>query len=182
MRRDVVLVLAVAAFTAACSSGTSTHPATGTTTSGAVAAPAIPAAATPTKAGPGAPQTLNYSGGTATITVLKVVDPAKPTQGTESAGLRDVAVQIRIVGNGPKVFTSGMMSTLHGLDADGQHLNIHAGWPTSAGPELDVVGGVSVASGDTESGFVTFEVPTGAKLTRVQYTPPGGAMVEWTVG
>jgi len=131
--------------------------------------------------GLGTSQTLKFSGGAATMAVLKVVDPAKPTQGTEKTGFRDVAVQIKITGNGPATFTSGTMITLLAFDADGQNLEKHIYWSTSAGPELDALTGVTVAPGDTQSGFVTFMVPTGAKLARLQYTPPGGSMVEWTL-
>lgn len=165
----VVLLLA------GCSS--SSKPAA-TSSSTATSAPAAAPASHP---GLGTSQTLKFAGGTATMTVLKVVDPVTPTNGAETAGLRDVAVQVRFVGNGPATFTSGMMSTLHGFDANGQAIEMHAEWPTSAGPELDVVAGVSVAAGDTQQGFITFEVPTGAKLARLQYTPSGGSMVEWTL-
>lgn len=146
---------------------------TSVATSATVTAPA-------THPGLGAPQKLIFSGGTAAMTVLKVVDPATPTEGKEAPGIRDVAAQIRIVG-GTGTFTSGPMYTLQGFDANGQRLTKHVDWPTSAGPELDALTGVTVAAGDTQSGFVTFEVPAGAKLARIQYTPPGGAAVEWTV-
>jgi hypothetical protein len=129
----------------------------------------------------GTPQTLKYAGGTATMTLLKLIDPVTALHGTEGPGKRDVAVQVRIVGNGPAPFASGLMTTLHVFDAAGQRLGFHADWPTSAGPELDVVGGVNVAAGDTESGFVVFVVPVRAKAARFQYTPPGGSMVEWTL-
>lgn len=163
---------------AGCSSSASkptTEP--GSTVPASVATSPTPA----THPGLGTAQKLTFSGGTATMTVLKVVDPAIPTQGKEDPGMRDVAVQIRIVGNGPATFTSGTMLTLRAYDADGQDLEKHVGWDTSAGPELDALSGVTVAAGDVQSGFVSFIVPTGAKLVRVQYTPTGGQMVEWTV-
>lgn len=184
MRRTVLPAAVLALTLAACSSSTSkpASPGTASTTSpGAVAAAATPAAGAAKHAVLGTPQTLKFTGGTATMTVLTVVDPAKPTQGSEKAGIRDAAVQIRIVGNGPAVFTSGAMITLQGFDAAGQRLQKHLAWPTSAGPELDALTGVTVAAGDTEQGFVVFEVPDGAKVARLQYTPPGGAMVEWAL-
>lgn len=181
MRRTVLPVAVLVLTLAACSSSTS-KPATTPTSAAGVAGPATPAATSvAAHPGLGTPQTLKYAGGTATMTVLTVVDPAKPTQGSEKAGIRDVAVQIRIVGNGPAAFTSGAMITLQGFDAAGQRLQKHLAWPTSAGPELDALTGVTVAAGDTEQGFVAFEVPDGAKVVRLQYTPPGGTMVEWTL-
>lgn len=179
MRRATIaaaLGAGVVLLLAGCSSSSKPAASTpaGTTASAPVAAPA-------SHPGLGTPQTLKYTGGTATMTVLKVVDPAKPTQGTEEPGFRDVAVQIRIVGDGPKTFTSGAMVTLSAFDANGQSVEKHVEWPTSAGPELDALIGVTVAAGDTQSGFVVFEVPPGAKLARLQYTPPGGPMVEWAL-
>lgn len=184
MRHARVAVAAVAGASlllAGCSNGTSKPTPAATSQAAAVAGAATPAPAAPKRAGLGVAQKLTFSGGTATMTVLKVVDPATPTEGKEAPGIRDVAVQIRIVGNGPATFASGAMITLAGFDADGQRLQKHVDWPTSAGPELDALTGVTVAAGDMQSGFVTFEVPTGAKLARIQYTPPGGAAVEWTV-
>lgn len=174
----VVLLLAGCSSSskpAAAPSGTAPAATSSASTSAASPAPA-------THPGLGVSQTLKFSGGTATMTVLKLVDPAKPTQGAEKTGFRDVAVQIKITGNGPAAFTSGTMITLLAFDADGQNLEKHIYWSTSAGPELDALAGVTVAPGDTRSGFVTFMVPTGAKLARLQYTPPGGSAVEWTVG
>lgn len=178
MRRTFVLTVSVLAL-AGCSSSSKPAASTPAGTTGTTAS--APAAAPASHPGLGASQTLKFAGGTATMTVLKVVDPVTPKNGSEPAGIRDVAVQVRIVGDGPAAFTSGLMSTLHGFDANGQAIDVHAEWPTSAGPELDVVTGVSVAAGDTQSGFITFEVPTGAKLARLQYTPPGGPMVEWAL-
>lgn len=169
----VVLLLA------GCSS--SSKPAASAPAGASSSAASAPAAAPASHPGLGASQKLTFSGGTATMTVLKVVDPAKPTQGSEAAGIRDVAVQIRIVGGGPATFTTGTMITLRAFDANGQDLEKHVAWSTSAGPELDALSGVTVAPGDVASGFVTFMVPTGAKLARLQYTPPGGSMVEWAL-
>lgn len=165
---------------AGCSSSKSVAVSSGNTPAGV--ATSATAAAPAKHPGVGVPQTLKFSGGTATMTVLKVVDPVIPTQGKEDPGMRDVAAQIRIVGNGPGTFTSGTMITLLAFDANGQNLEKHIDWSTSAGPELDALTGVTVAAGDTRSGFVTFIVPTGAKVARIQYIPPGGSAVEWTVG
>lgn len=163
---------------AGCSSSKSAAVSSGNTPAGvATSATTVAPAKHP---GVGVPQNLKFSGGTATMTVLKVVDPATPTQGKEGPGIRDVAVQIKVVDNGPAVFRTGTMALL-AFDADGQNLEEHSEWPTSAGPELDTINGVNAAAGDIQSGFVTFMVPTGAKLARLQYTPPGGAAVEWTL-
>lgn len=180
MRRT--LILAAAALALAGCSSSSKPAATGTIgDAGSTHGSTAPAPVAQSHAALGTPQTLKFSGGTATMTVLKLVDPAKPTQGKENPGIRDVAVQIKFVDNGPATFTSGTMITLLAFDASGQNLEKHVEWSTSAGPELDALTGVTVAAGDTQSGFVTFMVPTGAKLARLQYTPPGGAMVEWTL-
>jgi len=181
MRRTPTIAAAAVVLALAGCSSSSKPAAAGTAASISVAGSATPAPSAPSHPGLGTSQTLKFTGGTATMAVLKLVDPAKPTQGTEKTGFRDVAVQIKITGNGPATFTSGAMITLLAFDADGQNLEKHIYWSTSAGPELDALAGVTVAPGDTRSGFVTFMVPTGAKLVRLQYTPPGGSMVEWTL-
>lgn len=174
--RTATVGAGVALLLAACSSSTST-PAASSPAGVATTAPAAPA----THPGVGASQTLKFAGGTATMAVLKLVDPAMPTQGKENPGIRDVAVQIKVVDNGPAAFRTGTMMLL-AFDADGQNLEEHSEWPTSAGPELDTITGVNAAAGDTQSGFVTFMVPTGAKIARLQYTPPGGTAIEWALG
>ena len=179
--RNTITAAAALLLLAGCSSSTSKATAASSSTAPtSVATSAAPVPPVPAHAGLGTPQKLTFTGGTATMTVLKLVDPAKPTQGKEAPGIRDVAVQIRLVG-GNGTFASGPMYTLQGFDASGQRLQKHIDWPTSAGPELNTRTGVTVAAGDTEQGFLTFEVPTGAKLTRIQYVPPGGPAVEWTL-
>lgn len=170
-------VAGVVLLLAGCSS--SSKPAATAPAAASSTAVSAPAAAPASHASLGTPQTLKFSGGTATMTVLKVVDPAKPTQGHEDPGVRDVAVQLKFVNSGPGTFATGTMMTLLAFDADGQILEEHSDWPTSAGPELNTIIGVNAAAGDTQSGFVTFIVPAGAKLARLQFTPPGGSMVEW---
>lgn len=179
--RTAPAVLGVLLTLAGCSSSISKPAATSNAAAPATVTTSTPAPAAPAHPGLGVSQNLKFSGGAATMTVLKLVDPAKPTEGKEAPGIRDVAVQIRIVGD-TGAFKSGPMYTLQGFDADGQALKKHIVWPTSAGPELDTLTGVTVAAGDTQSGFVVFMAPTGAKLARLQYTPPGGSAVEWTLG
>jgi len=192
MRRTALPVTAVAAVLtlAGCQSTTTvnTTPAnTGAAQAAATtgkAAPATPAPA-PKKAGVGSTIVLKgeKDGDVLEVTLVKVVDPAKSTNEyiTPDAGKRYVAVQLRIVNKGSAVYSDDPQMETKAKDALGESFDIDFA-DTTAGVSMD--SGLNLAPGDTALGFLTFQVPTGQKITQVQYSSGlfGGSVAQWMVG
>ncbi|MFE3197574.1 DUF4352 domain-containing protein [Embleya sp. NPDC059237] len=143
---------------------------------GASAAPATQAAAAPTSTRPSAPpaakvgDTLtltNAKGVPVDVTLVKLVDPASSSNQylKPKAGNRYVAIQWKIVNSGDQPITDTPNFGSHLIDADGQQFGSSFG-ETSAGPAFP--SSVSIPPGGVRLGFVTYEVPTAAKITTIQ--------------
>lgn len=104
----------------------------------------------------------------ADVTVLKVVDKAKGADEftTPDAGKRFVAVQFRITNTGSKAYDDSPSNGAKVVDTEGQGFDSSIA-DTKAGPSFP--GEVNLAPGATAKGFITFEVPKGAKLDKVQF-------------
>ncbi|WP_055591251.1 DUF4352 domain-containing protein [Streptacidiphilus griseoplanus] len=104
----------------------------------------------------------------ADVTVLKVVDHAKGADEftTPESGKRFVAVQFRIRNTGSKAYNDSPSNGAKVLDTEGQGFDASFS-DTTAGPSFP--GDVTIAPGGTAKGFITFEVPKGAKLDKVQF-------------
>ncbi|MFI6986047.1 DUF4352 domain-containing protein [Embleya sp. NPDC050154] len=138
------------------------------------AAPATQAA--PTSAKPAAPaaakvgDTLtltNTKGVPVDVTLVKLVDPASSSNQflKPKAGNRYVAVQWKIANNGDAPITDTPNFGSHLIDTDGQQFGNTFG-ETSAGPAFPP--SVSIPPGGSRLGYVTYEVPTGSKITTIQ--------------
>jgi Domain of unknown function (DUF4352) len=118
------------------------------------------------------------------VTLVKLVDPVKSTNEfmTPTAGKRFVAVQMRIVNVGTKVFTDDPMSGTQAKDGDGQVFDAsYMPLDTEVGQQMD--SGLTLAPGEKTLGVMTFEVPAGVKLVTVEYTNNSfvGHAVQWTL-
>lgn len=118
------------------------------------------------------------------VTLTKVVDPSTPTNeySKPDAGKRFVAVQLRITDKGQVAYSEDPQILAKVKDALGQVYSADFGTDTTAGPSMD--SGLNLAAGDSTLGFLVFQVPTGQKITRVQYTLSmlGGSVAQWTIG
>jgi len=159
--------------------GTSAAPAAHTSAKGA---PATSAA--PKKAGVGSTIDLKSSDGAAIqVTLVKIVDPAKPANqylGPDD-GKRFVAVQLRIVNKGTVTYSDDPLAETSAKDALGESFDVDFS-DTAAG--VSMTSGLDLAAGDTALGFLTFQVPTGQKITQLQYSAGlfGKSVAQWTVG
>jgi uncharacterized protein DUF4352 len=104
----------------------------------------------------------------ADVTVLKVVDNAKGADEytTPESGKRFVSVQFRIRNTGGKAYNDSPSNGAKVLDTEGQGFEASFS-DTAAGPAFPA--DVTIAPGGTAKGFITFEVPKGAKLDKVQF-------------
>lgn len=173
------------AVLAGCSSGKITTSPVSTASPPAVSAPASPAAgATSTSAtattAPVSAQvgdTLNLSGNDTgslmAVTVTRVVDPAAAANvfGSPSPGNRLVAVQFQLKNVGTAVYSDSPSNGAQLIDSRGQIYNSFIG-DTNAGPSLPSI--AHIAPGDTALGYITFQVPLGTSVAKVQFTLSSG--------
>jgi hypothetical protein len=188
MRKTIATAMLALATTACSSNAASPQTVTTTTTQATTTTtenPKPPATTTAKKSAIGVPATVKAANGAvAEVTIVKVVDPATATggYGPAPAGQHYEAIQLKILNKGPGRFDDSPMYGVRGADSKGEDLNIQAGMPVTSGAALDVLAGVKLGEGDTALGYVTYKVPNGEKITRIQYTPTGGSTGEWALG
>ncbi|PNG21753.1 hypothetical protein C1J00_12990 [Streptomyces cahuitamycinicus] len=107
------------------------------------------------------------------VTVVKVVDPARAENdfSTPDAGKRFVAVQFRLKNTGTAAYSDSPSNGARLVDAQGQSFD-PTYEDTAAGPGFP--GSVTAAPGDSVLGFITFEVPVGSRIAKVQFTMSSG--------
>jgi hypothetical protein len=172
--------LVLFALLVGCSTGkitTGPAPTPSTVTSPPAASASNPAS--PTTAAPRAQvgDTLNLagtdSGSRMAVTVTRVVDPATAADefSTPSPGNRLVSVQFRLKNIGTTVYSDAPSNGAEAIDSNGQG---YSAWiaGSAAGPSFPGI--VHLAPDDTALGYVTLQVPNGAKVAKVQFTLSSG--------
>jgi hypothetical protein len=181
VRRSVLVLIPLVLLAAGCAStGTiSTTPVTAGT--GAAAASTAPAKA----AGLGDTVAIEgFNGEHIALTLVKVVTDAKGADEftSPSAGKHFFAVQVRIVNTSKSVvYSDSPDNGMVAKDGAGQQFQTDVASIT-AGPGF---GSVKLAPGDTALGYEVFQVPTGDKVTKVQYTIDSGmgsGTAQWSLG
>lgn len=159
------IVTAASGPTSAAGAGQSPTAASAPTSSASKAAPA--------KVGSAIVLTGQGSGEKLTVTLVKMVDPAKSTDQfmQPSAGHHYVSVQLRLVNSGTVAYGDSPGNGARLVDADGQQFDPTIA-TTAAGPDFG--GHVNVAPGATALGVITYEVPDGAKPEQFQFTLDSG--------
>ena len=127
--------------------------------------------------------TLKVSNGTqaAAVTLVKVIDPAAGADQftTPNAGDRFVGVEITIDAiNG--TLTGDANSDVVVIGSDNQTYT--ADFDSIAGCTNFNNGEFTVAAGDTSTGCVTYQIPTGITVSKVQFIPDGGVLPGVTAG
>ncbi|MFF2045821.1 DUF4352 domain-containing protein [Kitasatospora sp. NPDC058170] len=202
-RRTAALLLGAALVTlsaTACSStaGTTvaTEPKQTAAAGSAAGAAATPAESKPAESKPAdAPKAAAKLGDTialkgmdkgitADITTVKVVDPAESSNEylKPEAGKRYVAVQFQIKATGTQAYSEMPWSSAKVVDTQGQSYGPSLA-ETKAGPTFQTP--TNIAAGETGKGFVTFEIPTDAKLDKVQFALDNGfakQVGQWKIG
>ncbi|MFE2415125.1 DUF4352 domain-containing protein [Kitasatospora sp. NPDC059408] len=196
-RRSAALLLGAALITltaTACNStGTTvsteakqTAPAAAGTSAGAPAASSKPADAPKAPARIG--DTIALKGmdkaNTADVVAVKVVDPAESANEylKPADGKHYVAVQFQIKATGAQAYGEVPASSAKVVDTQGQAYGPNLE-ETKAGPAFQTP--TNIAPGETGKGFVTFEVPDGVKLDKVQFALDNGfanQVGQWKVG
>lgn len=168
--RTAAAGLLLLAALAACKSTTSTV--STTVVSGSAAASA--AASAPVKAaGLGDTITVSgFNGEKLTVTLVKVFPDAKGADEftTPAAGKVFYAAQLRIVNAGAKAYSDSPDNSVVLKDASGQQFQSDLASVT-AGQSF---GSVNIAAGDSVLGVVVFQVSSGDKPVKLQFTPDSG--------
>jgi hypothetical protein len=102
------------------------------------------------------------------VTVVKIVDNAQGEDEftTPDSGKRFVAVQFKFKNTGKKAYSDSPENGAKVFDAQGQSYDTDFN-TTKAGPGFD--GSVNVAPGDTALGFITFQLPKGVAIKKIQF-------------
>jgi hypothetical protein len=115
----------------------------------------------------------NGSGEKMDVTVTRVISHAQPADefSTPDPGKRFYAVQFRLADTGTAAYSDSPSNGASAVDAAGQSYQATIG--DVAGCE-SFPGTENIAAGDKGLGCVVFEVPKGAKITKVQFTLNSG--------
>jgi hypothetical protein len=124
------------------------------------------------------------SGDTYRVTLVKVIDPAQGADQFSSpdSGKRFVGLVFKV-----KALTGSPQNEDANTDAvlvGGNGQNYSADFEDIAGYTNFDSGVIHVAQGDTVTGSVTFQVPVGVTVSKVQWSALSGfgSMVEWDLG
>ena len=184
MNRNIlpsIAVVAVVLITAACSGGVSTTPSGHTSSTAKASTSAKPSA--PAKAATVGDyfDVKDSSGNTYRVTLEKLIDPA---EGADQFSTPDNGK--RFVGT---VFT---ITALSGSPKDqdaNNNASVVGGNGQTYTPDFNSIAGytdfssgqINVAQGESVTGAVTFQVPTGVKVTRVLWSTSSGfsSSVQW---
>ncbi|RFU88493.1 DUF4352 domain-containing protein [Streptomyces triticagri] len=118
------------------------------------------------------------------VTVTKVVDNAKAAdEFTEpQSGNRFYGVQFKLTNTGSKAYDDSPSNGVKVADAEGQQFDATIA-DITAGPSM--AAGVKLSPGAKGLGWIVFEVPTGSKITTVQFAMDSGfsdQTGEWKAG
>ncbi len=108
-------------------------------------------------------------GESADVTVVKLVaDPQGADQyTTPDSGKRFYAVQFRIKDTGSAGYSDSPSNGAAVVDSQGQVYQADGVDDTTAGSSFPAA--LNIADGDSALGFITFQVPTGAKIVKIQF-------------
>jgi hypothetical protein len=178
MNKPLVALAGLALLGAACSAKSAEVNTPATSHSSASTAP------TKSVAHVGATLSLSAGGASEQVTLLQVIDPAQGADqfNTPDPGKRFVATVFRITNTGTAAGQGDADNDAAVIGSDGQ----------SYTADLDTVGectdfddgSFSLGPGESVTGCVVFQLPTGTTVARVQWTPASGfasVFGEWLV-
>ena len=165
------VVIIVIAAVAASGDHTVTTGQAGSTASGAPAA--SKAASSTARVGSVITLAGNSSGEKMAVAVTKIISHAQPASDLDApqSGNRLYAVQFRLDDTGSAAYSDSPSNGAVVVDSAGQ--SYQSSFDNAAGCE-SFPGTENIAAGETGLGCIVFEVPAGAKITKVQFTLDSG--------
>ena len=105
------------------------------------------------------------------ITLVKIVDPAPASNEFESPppGSREIAIEVRYKNVGPVTYNQSILTDLTVVDQGSHDFSVDLAYDTTAGPGFPS-DSVDIAPGETEDGFVPFQVDTSSVIAKVKVT------------
>lgn len=173
MRTRAAAGLLLLAMLAGCTSTTSTVSTTAENTARATGSASVSAPAAAKPAGLGdAIAVSGFNGEKLSVTLVKVFPDAKGADEftNPAAGKVFYAAQLRIVNAGSKAYSDSPDNCATLKDASGQQFQSDLS-DVTAGQSF---GSVNIAPGDSVLGVVVFQVPSGDKPVKLQFTPDSG--------
>jgi hypothetical protein len=124
------------------------------------------------------------TGKTFSVTLSKIMDPAQPGDQftTPDNGKRFVAVVLVINDNGQQAIDEGANNDVSVIGSDNQTYN--ADFNNVAGCTNFNEGQVKLGAGESATGCVVFQLPSGVSVAKVQFSPSSGfsnQFGEWLV-
>lgn len=117
------------------------------------------------------------------VQIVRVVDPASGTDefNSASAGKHFVAVQFKLTNTGTAAYSDAPGNDAKVLDGQGQSFSSDFS-DTTAGPSF-ADNQVNIGPGASQLGFITFQMPDGDHVAKVQFTTDSGfgQTGEWLV-
>ena len=103
------------------------------------------------------------------ITIVKVVDPAPASSQFEvpPAGMREMALEVRYKNVGSVTYSQSILTDVTVIDQGSHDFSVDLAYDTSAGPGFPS-DSVDIAAGETEDGFVPFQVATASVVKEVK--------------
>jgi len=129
------------------------------------------------------------TGAKADVTLVKVIDPGKPTSpyGGVPAADRYVGLDVKIVGVSTKALFPAADATIN-VTVTGSNDHTYKSVTAVAQYEGDLVGcknltdgKLATGAGQTVSGCIIFALPRAVKLAKVVYSEPAGTRAQWMV-
>jgi hypothetical protein len=119
------------------------------------------------------------------VTVVKVVPSASSSEAgfSPDSGDQWVAVEFCIKNLASAPYVDSPNESVAAVDAAGQSVPAQDDAPTTVGPAF--ADALALTKGESSTGVITFQVPTGDKIITVQFTPEDGTGTDvgkWTVG
>ena len=128
-------------------------------------------------------QSVKYDDGqgdTATVTLVRVIDPAQSSNQFETPepGYRYVAAEFKIVNTG-KAFEPEPTSDTTAFDSAAHSYNT---WYSDIAGCPSFASNLTLNPGDVADGCVMFQVPSGAQISKIEYVEQeGGGAGTWTL-
>jgi hypothetical protein len=158
--------------------GVSTTPSGNTSSVGAASAPAV----TPIRVGSYF-DVSDIRGDTYRVTLVKIIDPAPGADqfNTADSGTRFVGAVFEIKALKGSLQNENANNDAAVIGSNGQTYD--ADFNAISGQANFSNGSIKVAQGDSATGAVTFQVPAGIKVTKVQWTAASGfgTTVQWDI-
>jgi hypothetical protein len=125
----------------------------------------------------------NDKGSKISVAAISIADPARATDGfsTPDAGNRYVAVRFRFTNTGSAAYDDSPSNGAKVIDSQGEQFDADIVEKINAGVLLPAQ--VKAPAGAVVAGYIVFQVPKAAKVTKIQFSMDSGfgETGEWTV-